>query len=325
VHGFTPGLSGLERGMDLAMASGEIAMHPSPFRLPLGTEPLFSMDLPEEISRPAVPGLPETLPTEPRPVAPEVHKEAPPSPEARIPSASLRRVGMSDPEKRECVRRAQAGDKTAVDQLLEADYRYIVKVARRFRVQGLELADLIQEGRMGYAHGVGKFSLEKSEREGTKVLTYLGWWVRQSITRYVADTLRTVRIPVHRQEMMRMVQRQIRELESKGEKFGLQEIAQNLDLEESQVSEALNLGRWDRERSLSHRVGEDATLLDFLPDAAPSPEQRVGDRLYQERLRHYLHQFGEKLSQTDRQNFESFLMNQGALSAPLLRKLQRHL
>src|SRR4030095_11231510 len=109
------------------------------------------------------------------------------------PSVSPSGAMMSEADKRDRIRRAQAGDNTAVDELLKADHRYIVKVARRFQVQGLELSDLIQEGRMGYAHGVRKFSLEKSGREGTKVLTYLGWWVRQSITRYVADTLRTVR------------------------------------------------------------------------------------------------------------------------------------
>jgi|GEM_PF-7077248 len=343
-HRFSPGMQALERGMDLSVRSfpessprthertnarsGPI-LDPAAVGSLSGAEPLYSVAVPGGFE-PSVMPMKDALPSEASLPARETAEEVPErrasngktNGASRIPRS---RALMSEADKLDRIRRAQAGDSKALDELIRADEPYIYKVARRCCVGGLILSDLVQEGRMGYMRGVEKFSLERAERGGTKVLTYVGWWVRQSITRSVADTLRTVRIPVNRQAMMRTVQKQMRLLQAKGEAFGLSDVAQTMEMDESQVAEAVNLGQWNRERSTESPVGEDSVLLDLLPDRRPSPEAEVGDRLYQEGLQTHLRRFGEKLGEGDRKNFEAFLMGQGSLSPPLMRRLQRYL
>ena len=178
-------------------------------------------------------------------------------------------------------RAAQAGDEDARRRLSEANLRLVVSVAKRYAGRGLPFLDLIQEGNLGLMKAAEKFEPDR----GFKFSTYATWWIRQSITRAIADQGRTIRIPVHLVESINRVKKTAGELLRRtGREPTVEEIAAQLDMEAARVRELLQLSQ--DPISLETPVGEeeDAPLEDFRDDEAGIPADEAGRQLLRREL-----------------------------------------
>jgi RNA polymerase primary sigma factor len=195
-------------------------------------------------------------------------------------AATLEKQGagsLPEPQLSE-LRAAVAAGEQAAKAFVESNLRLVVSIAKRYQSSGLPLLDLVQEGNMGLIHALEKFDFGR----GFKFSTYATWWIRQAITRAIANTSRTIRLPVHAGETVTRVQRAKVQLESElGRTPKVEELAEECDINCDRVTEALRLA--PHPTSIFEPLGGDAefTLADMVqdPDAVPAIDQIIAANL----------------------------------------------